>query len=542
MKKTITFILAASFFFFAGCKKEYFQLDKFAKTKWNPALAFPIINSTLTPYNILTDFDTTNLFIIDPNTGLLALVYTGELFSFKPDQIVTVPDQTFSANYTAPGIGINSGFGTYTYNTTITHNFNTTSGVQIDSVFFKTANLDISVYSDFQHDIDVTISIPSAKKNGVSFSQTVTLQYLSGPNFSIPLDLSGYTFDMTQGGITSNQFDIDVQLTFYDSGNGISGSEQFDLNGSLNTLSFGWVYGDFGQQTVSTDRDSILIKIFKDALGGTVYFVDPKIKMYIDNSFGFPVRISAQTLESQTFAVNPPTTTPIIYNGNSAPFDLVDINAPTSPGQVVTTTLIIDTTNSNVDILMEPTPKYVYHQIQAISNPAGGPSQNFITDQSELKIRTEVELPLVGYASDWKLIDTLDFNFGQDVVNNVESLLLRLIANNGFPVNAKLQMYFLDSLNNPIDSLVQDRSQNVISSGIVGNDGIVTQPVETITDYTLDKARAQNLVNADKVVVWGEAETPGGSSGEIVKIYDTYQLTLRLSANIVGNITLQQNQ
>ena len=40
---------------------------------------------------------------------------------------------------------------------------------------------------------------------------------------------------------------------------------------------------------------------------------------------------------------------------------------------------LIDKNNSNITVLMEPTPKYIAHSIQAVTNPASDPAiRNFL--------------------------------------------------------------------------------------------------------------------------------------------------------------------
>ena len=69
----------ALIFFASSCKK--LEFDKIAQTAWNPNLAIPLAYADFGVYDILARQDSTDLVVIDPSTGAIALVYKGEIAS-----------------------------------------------------------------------------------------------------------------------------------------------------------------------------------------------------------------------------------------------------------------------------------------------------------------------------------------------------------------------------------------------------------------------------------------------------------------------------
>ena len=432
------------------------------------------------------------------------------------------------------------GSGTVTVNQNNTVAFSPSAGIEIDSLGLKSGTLAFVFNSDFQFsgNASVNIVLPDLKLNGQPFNKTIPINNLNGTT-SKTYDISGYTFDMTDGGTTFNAIPMQYAVTLNYTGGSVGPTDNIEIVSSIESLAFSKVFGDFGQQIISTDRDSILIRIFENSSSGSFQLTNPKLRIDVTNSFGFPVQLDFTTLESITTNTIPSVVTPIEYLGNTPPFTLMTIGAPgiSQMGQSVTSSIEINNSNSDFATLMEPTPKYVHHAIQAVSNPAGGASSNFITDESLLIIDTQVELPLEGYANGWGLIDTLAFEFGEGSFENIEEMLFRINVDNALPVNARLQLYFTDSVFNVLDSLMDGRTE-LFESGVVNSDGKVTAATNKITDIIVDQERAPKITRAKYIIVWAEAETYNAGSNQIVKIFDDNYINVRLGVKIDGNVKL----
>lgn len=514
-----------------ACKK--YDLDKLSGTNWKPSLAVPFVDSELDVYDILAAADSNNLIVIDEDTRLLALVYEGELFSFAAKDIVNLPNTSASTSFT-PAAGTMPASGTYTMTDTQTISYSPTTGVEIIKMLLKAGSLkiDVSAYP-FGGDVTLNIHIPGLTKSGVEFDQNVSL---SNVNVSTSFDLTGYIFDMSKTG-SFNEFDVNTTLTFTASSGTPIPATQIDVDMGFNDLEFEEIYGDIGTQTISTDKDSILIRVFQSALNGTFHLTNPKIRVNVTNTFGFANNIDFTKLETITYQSDPPVAVQIQYNNQTAPFDFVDVAASTTAPVVETKE--IDKTNSDIITIMEPTPKYVHHQVQITSTSAGSSTTYpFIKDDSYLKVETEVELPLEGYSGGWLLQDTVEFSFGDNNLDEIEQVLLRTTIGNRFPVDASLKLTLLDSNYNYMAVLLED-DKNLIESAQVDSDGKVIAPTETVTDLIINDENSEHLFNAKYVIVTATANTTDYSNQKQVKIYEDYTMRVQIGIMVDASVKVE---
>ncbi|NCC74548.1 MAG: hypothetical protein EOM06_14295, partial [Sphingobacteriia bacterium] len=66
--------------FLASCVKEEFDMDTVTATNWNPNVAAPLINSSLSLWDVMNDYDSTDLLVVDSNQ-FVYLVYEDTVYS-----------------------------------------------------------------------------------------------------------------------------------------------------------------------------------------------------------------------------------------------------------------------------------------------------------------------------------------------------------------------------------------------------------------------------------------------------------------------------
>ncbi len=513
-----------------SCIKDNFDFNKLAKTEWNPNIAVPLVYSSLTIQDILTKEDKKGIISVGSD-NFCTLIYKGNLFSLIASDLIKIPDQSpapYSASLTPVQITAFSSTGTITvpYSQTITFVSGTTPPTpKVDSMIFKAGNISISLNSSYKYSGQIVITIPSAKKNGVIFSKTMPLTYSGGPvTSSANYDLTGYSFDMTMGGTTFNQFVVKYVVTLTGSGTPPLPSDKVTITESLTNMKFDKIFGDIGQVALSPDKDTVAISIFKNAIGsGSFTLVDPSVKISISNSYGVPIGASMAQLDGYNPGVG---TYPITGAPNPLP-----INSPTfgQIGQSLTTSFTLDKTNSNIVTVVNNTPKNLIYKINSQSNPSGPTNKNFVIDSSKFKVDMELYLPLYGTAKDFVLIDTIPFKLDQTISSDVESALLRTYNSNGFPIDVLIQVYFVDSLYTKLDSLVVP-NQLILKSANVNASGVVTSPTEKIYDAVVTNTRLQKIKKSKYMLIKAIANTTYG--GTNVKIYSTYKLDVKMGLQV----------
>jgi hypothetical protein len=531
--KLISLALIAISFVYIGCRK--YDPSKIVSTAWNPNIAVPLAYAEFDVYDIMARTDSNDIVVIDPSSGAIALVYKGEVISYEAKDIVQLSDYTESISFSSSDVGLVTAAsfnGSASGSTTSTVTAPVNAGVEMYTVLFKDGDLTINVQTDVQHDVDITITIPALLESGNVFTRTIPLAFggLIPQVASINVDLTGMSLDLTQGNTTFNEFDIQTTVTITGTGNPVTGIESCTADLTFSSLAFQNATGYFGQQSVGVDNDSILIKIFENSSSGFFQLVDPRVRFTVQNSFGFPLEIDFANLQS--IDVNTGTSYPLTGYPNP-----LSIPSPLSMGQTTTTVLELNSSNTtNISTVITPTPKYFYFEANGTSNPLGNIGANFITDTSTFKVDAELELPLEGYAYGFSFSDTIDFTFSENI-DNIESLMIRLNVDNGFPVELLSQVTLLDSNGVPLFNLL-NAPENVVESALVDGNGRVSQNIVKITDFILTETEIEQMPEVRSILVTAVAKSLNGNNGLIVKIYDDYFINVKVGMQVQGKFNL----
>ena len=526
------FIIAVLILIIPACMKDNFEFDKLTKTTWNPNIAVPLVYSSLTIEDMLAKQDNAGLIVVGSDK-FCTLVYNGNLFSLIASDLITIPEQQpppYSASLNSGQISAFTFAGTITVPYSQNISFDSgLNGPKIDSVIFKTGEIALALNSDFKYSGQIKIIIPGAKKSGAVFSKIIPFTY-SG---SVPVlsnatyDLTGYRFDMTNGGTTFNEFLVNFEVTLSGAGPPVLATDQMTLTQTLSNLKFDKIFGDIGQMSLSPAVDSVDISVFKNVLGaGSFTLVDPRIKVLISNSYGVPINASLSQFEGYT-----PGAGTYAITGSPNPLPILSPDY-SQIGQILQDSFSLNNTNSNIVSVINNTPKYLIYKIASQTNPAGGVTHsNFVIDTSRFKVDMELELPLWGTAMNFVLSDTIPFKISETIPDEVESVLIRTFNSNGFPFDVNLQVYFVDSLYTKLDSLVIP-NQLILNSAMVNSTtGKVISPTSTIYDGVLSKSRLSNLETSKFLLIKAIANTTNGGSTN-VKIYSDYKIDVKMGLQV----------
>jgi len=545
MRRKITGSLAVLLVLtFSACVKDFNK--PLAATEYSPLVAAPLINTTLTVSNLLVK-DTKSGTVQADSSNFLSLIYRGRLFSLTANSIVRIPNQGFS--YTTPSL---TAADTVIFNTlpvgssyplpmfTDTIAFSTGNTAEIDSVIFEPGTVfSVSIISQFAQNSTVTIAIPNAKKNGIPFSQTFNVIYTG----SVPvivvgnLNVAGYTFDMTEGGTTTNKFNIEYSITLNKStGIPMQITDNASIPIGFNNVFFQKLYGYIEQPFLSPSLDTIPITIFNNTTpgGGTFTLVNPQVRFILTNSYGVPIFATFNTL----MGYNPPslnypiTVTDPKLNPWKMPYPAIS-----QVGQSVKDSVNISNANTNntLGAAISHTPKFFIYSVNAQANPNGkpiAPNTNFVLDTSRFIVDFQITLPLWGTASNILLMDTIPFTLSQSNLNAIQSLMIRINATNGFPVDMGFQAYFTDSISptqkyNILDSVVSPYQIVLPSASVDTSTGRVNMATNKVTDNTFDRTRINKIKDVKKLILKGSFITFNNGKTN-VKMYSTYYMSIKI--------------
>lgn len=530
----ITLALSLTTTILISCKK-FDEFDKIAKTAWNPNLAVAVGYADFGVYDILAAEDSTDLIVVDPQTGALALSYSNQLSSLSATQLFGLGSVSESFDYTLVDLNVPVS-ASYSGNANMFRNevmnLATPNSEEIHTIFFNSGILDVHLETTLRHDMTVTLTFPDfldqnnnplTRTSGVTFSGTIP------QTLDLQVNLDEINSDFTNNGTTVNQTRVQVQASVMGTGQPVTGLETFSMDFSSNNLMFHELTGYLGQQPVISQIDSVLLKIYKNSTQGNFELVNPTVDFIIDNSFGIPLQLNLNELK--TIETNTGTELPIL-NFPTA----IDVAAPAQIGQTATTNFQLNSSNtSNLSSVISPTPKYFYYDIDGLTNPDGPvPPLNFVDENSKCDIKVEVNMPLEGYAYGFFVSDTIDFSFddfSSSETDMIDYIMFRLIVNNGFPVNLGTQISALDANGNVLFTLF-NQPEDIVVGAPVDAAGRVTTAEKKITDITLNEAQIAMMDQIAKLIIYGEASTTDSDTQEIVKFYDDYKINLKLAIQI----------
>jgi hypothetical protein len=516
-----------------SCLKEEDFRD-FNKPSLNPVIAAPIGSAKLTIADLLNEAGDAQ-YIKEDSLGFLSIYYRSALISETAGEIIKFDRQETDTTLNVFFPVMLPAGDSLTLGYTFSQKFSNSYDDVVDSIRFRQGLFTIQIESMMDHDAKLLLSSPFLSKNNVPFSREFDLSY----NGTIPvvttaqISLDGYTFIFDHTA-TSNNLNFNVDLKVYGDNNPDPGPYNIQINLSQDNMAYRALFGLIKTRSMALLSDKIKLDLFEKGLGGNFRVNDPRIGIHFRNSFGIPISITIDPLKGHS-DINPPYDVSLAGPGLPVPFML---NAPTinQVGQFANTSLILNKGNSNIDDFLNLLPNVIEYGVEGVINPSGVVPGNFVLDTSYFNVEVEIEIPLEGYASGFTLQDTMDFSFDTDIeqINMIDWILFRLNAESTFPIEATVQVVFLDSNYTVLDSLFKNPS--VIVPG--ANPGPpplykATQPVYRTQDIKLDAAQISRIRKSKYILLRGTLDTAGGGN-KVVKIYtDNYlQISFGVQAKV----------
>lgn len=500
---------------------------------WEPSAAIPIINAHMTLEDVVENIDKSVINVYEGADQLYIFRYRDTIYSQTAESYINIPDESFSGSYgvdlpesvaLASGTNIEKSF-------TETFTYDFIENMSVKYADLKSGLLQISLSSDFMHDVTLTFTINSLKNNGIPLTRTYNLSYTGVIPVSVSdnIDLTGYRLDLSGDNSTTNSFSLDAHVSITSSGNPASSANSISYSFDISNLGYRLLYGNVGEYVLPRFADEVTIEIFENALYGDVYFSDPRFKLELDNSLGVPVSFTVDELQAETdYGEVIPLTGPIIPGPNT-------INYPSfaERGSFALTQYHLTKDNGyNVVDAFNPAPsKIQYGVTAAVGTPSG--TDFFVLDTSRIKVYAEAEIPMHGRIGIFSMADTAK-NLDLPDREFVESATFKLRIENYVPVEVWVQGYWLDSTGTVLDSLVIP-AEKVIASGPIDANGEVISPMVKYTEIHYDAERYSKIADATSLLIRGDLRTSDNGSTE-VKFFSYNYMKVQLSVLAQGKI------
>lgn len=520
------------FIAFATCRKP-------TSANWDVDAVLPVVNSKLNIKNFFSD----TLFKSDTD-GLLYFNISREIGYIKLDSLLNLPDTTIPPQtFTAPVNGF-----------LLTHEnplknlppaeleFSIGNGVELTRVDVKKGVLVAKFYNNISEALDLVCEIPNAKKDGQKFRIVETIPPGSNP-MQRSYDLSGYSLNMT--GISGNKV------------NTISQAYTVELNPNSNTLTLqggqgAWIdisyseivpayaEGYFGNQVIELPKDTADFGLSDNFKATNFRLSDVSLNFSIINEVGCDFSAALSDITS----VNTFQNSKVVLENNK--LSGLRINAAVKSGNWFTTRpylLPFNTANSNINPFIANLPNKVAYKGSVEINPLHPQTANhgnFVYYNTGLRILADMNIPIRFSADNFRLKSEALINLSHvDQLDNVNSGNLVIYASNGYPFDAKLQAYMLDSLNNTIDSIFVSGA-NIVQGGLLNGANEVIQPNKSKVLIPLDRSKIVNLKRCrtiQTVAYFLMPQTPPD-----IPLREKYEIDVNIVAEINYNVGIQSRK
>ncbi len=460
MKKTKNLLfLGIALVFVISCN-QISEFEGIEVGNYNGELAAPLFQSTISLQELLEEIDENTSLLLEPD-GKMRLNYRGDVATIVAEDVFEIPPIA----------------GTIIDDTLSKIPFEFDGDIEITYMYFNDGQMVFSFESFHVYDLDVNIKMPQLTKNGEIFQKNISVDYEG----SVPVSKLSI-FSLRDYELLPSEDSITVIYEAIRASNGQRDTLSNFTAGVLN-LKFTYAEGFLGNEIYEVDAGTINLDFFDTWTDSDVFFEDPTISLLVENSFGFPVRslieeLSIVTIDGTEF----PLESAFLEDGID--FDYPALN---EAGSSKFTRFDFNKENSNIREAVAAGPSSVTYDIKAETNADISSSTiGFMTDTSFFKVQVEVDLPIWGSVENFGAQDTFDIDFQSfDDLSEVE---FKIVADNEIPLEASLQMYFVDTLGIRIDSLFPGPTM-IVNSAPIDEAGNATGMTTTTTFAPIPEER-----------------------------------------------------
>jgi hypothetical protein len=532
-KKILVLLLSVSALLHS-CRKE-------GGTSWDTNVYAPLFKASFSIAELLGD----SLVEVN-NEGYLSIIYRNSIYDFDLKELVEIPDTTLSFSYSIPfgSLYLNPGQVIFNRNEENKYNFGDAS---LNRCILVSGVSEIKVTSEIKEVIELTYTIPKAKKNNVPFSVNIIVPAAKENEYGVfigSFDLTGYDIDLT-GPAGNSANTVGTFMSARVSGNGqplvvVAGDSLTVQNKFINTVPY-YASGYFGSSKHSTGLEGSDINIFKKIKAGDLLLDNVYLKINIENGVGADARFRINEIYAQSNRKG---------QSISLTHDMVGKNHNITRAQdrlfnhpeVIPSDydFILNTGNSNLKSMIELLPDKFYYDFDLQINPLGNISggNDFIHNNFGFKANMDLQIPLKLGAHNLTLVDTLTLN--KEAVKDPERInngTFTLLAENDFPFDADVKIYIpVENTTGIKDSLVAELPGKV-RAGVVDAQGVVKNKTKSTLRFIAGDARTQNLLNAEKLIVKIVFDTK--PNNQKLEIYEHYRLDLKLTGDFSYTIQVK---
>lgn len=402
--------------------------------------------------------------------------------------------------------------------------------VRLTKILVEQGGVEVIGVSTVQDTLKIEYIIPGAIKNGQMFKLNFNLPPAPvGESITVVefFDFSDYEIDLRgQFGDTINTI-YTVSRGWIDSSGIVT---EISLQDSIfNTISVRDIipkkaWGFLGSDTI---RGEEMVDFdFFNNVNGSFDLEQLQIGLFTKNYLGASGELSIKKLEAKT------NSNSLLLNSNliNSAFE-IEAASENSDNTVNPSELeiLFDEQNSNIDEVIEFQPDNINFEYEIITNNNNQNQElGFAYKGQGLKTELQMNIPVFISLKDMTFKDSINVDFS--IPNDIDDGIFTLIAENGYPLNAQVELIMLDDANNIIDILIS--GQEILGAQIDQN-GIVNNPRQS--ELKIPFSNASNLNSTTRINF--EVNFSTIPENQTVKFYSDYEMKLKLVGNF--NYTIE---
>ncbi|MDR9487327.1 hypothetical protein [Salibacter sp.] len=473
----------------------------------------------------------------------ITLVYKSNLFEYKIDSLIKIPDTSRTESFSIPIGQVNLSPGQVFMADTIENNLNA-DNAQLRFAVVREGIIELELQSTMNTPTIFTYDIPNATKNGVPFSFIDTLSAGTQQNPTTEtrrLDISDYTIDLTgKDNNTTNTFYGVYEIRTAPFGNPITitPADFASLTSTFTGILPEYAKGYFGNRTFEID-ETTETDIFKNFKSGLLSPAEGRLNLRIKNEAGVDFGVDLKTVAGANTNTGQSVNLDHFVTQNNVKLSRsLESGSGYPPIRPSNYNAVINEQNSNLPEFIGVLPKEFKLVGEVELNPLGNISSgnDFAYFGTGFEMNIDAEIPLRFNAQNLIFQDTTEFSIDSDSKEDTKRInggYLLVHCFNLYPIEGELQGYFMDSTNTIVDSLFTE-DLGYLSGGIINNDqNRVTNRSESTIRVPLTPQKIDNLYEASKI--WFNAKLNTTNQPDSLTFYDNYDLNIKL----VGDFNYQ---
>lgn len=410
----------------------------------------------------------------------------------------------------------------------------------IDSIWLGVGELDIAIATAGDLNCEISGDCDNLRQGGQAMVVEASASGTS--TFGQTIETNGYT--LVGNGSSHITFDWYWTIEVQSSGQTIVPGTLVDLEVQFNEVAVEAVFGVFDDQLAHPIEATLAMPEWASWDPALFYLSEPRLVLGLSNSFGLNLALAMEELaivsgnESLALSGTAVNTVPILARAESI-------------GDTTLTQHILD--NQGVDPELSSILNLAPDSLSLTGTvgplPADEDNQ-FATATDMLKCEGNIEIPLAGWADGVRWSDTIAAPISDDLQaglapnldwTDVQSITLRFIASNGWPLELTGQTHFINAAG---DSLLTGPMLTIPAGEPLsqGADpiGEVVEPTEAIVDFVLERDVALELLGmeCEGVVLHVDVSTASSATSQEVRIRSQNAFGLRLAAMVQTEIDL----